>query len=132
MKNVYNNKIKNIPQKKRKKKKKEETLSKKYARQGHAKESEKKVLTYLTRSGQLGKFAIQPIPTHSHKLPRRTLIGVGKTGYQPNHSVSSLKVIPILQAPPNSIQEVNIVMAEAEAIQLIKVPHTADYPIKVG
>ena len=32
MKNVYNNKIKNIPQKKTKKKKKEETLSKKYAR----------------------------------------------------------------------------------------------------
>ena len=31
MKNVYNNKIKNIP-KKKKKKKKEETLSKKYAR----------------------------------------------------------------------------------------------------
>ena len=31
MKNVYNNKIKNIPQKK-KRKKKEETLSKKYAR----------------------------------------------------------------------------------------------------
>ena len=30
MKNVYNNKIKNIPKKKRKKK--EETLSKKYAR----------------------------------------------------------------------------------------------------
>ena len=30
MKNVYNNKIKNIP--KKKKKKKEETLSKKYAR----------------------------------------------------------------------------------------------------
>ena len=30
MKNVYNNKIKNIP-KKKKKKKKEETLSKKYA-----------------------------------------------------------------------------------------------------
>ena len=50
MKNVYNNKIKNIPKKKRKKNE-EETLSKKYARQGHAKESEKKVLTYLTRSG---------------------------------------------------------------------------------
>ena len=43
MKNVFNNNIKNIPNKKKKKKKKrkEETLSKKYARQGHAKESEK-------------------------------------------------------------------------------------------
>ena len=32
MKNVYNNKIKNKPQKKKRIKKKEETLSKKYAR----------------------------------------------------------------------------------------------------
>ena len=32
MKNVYNNKIKNIPKKKKKNKKEEETLSKKYAR----------------------------------------------------------------------------------------------------
>lgn len=49
------------------------------------------------------KFAIQPIPTYPHKLPRKVPIGVRKTGYQPNHSISSLKVIFVLQAPPNSI-----------------------------
>ena len=76
----------------------------------------KKVLTYLTRRGRAGKFAIQPIPAHSHKLLHRVPIGVEKIGYQPNHSVSGLKVIPMLQFPPNSILEVIIVVGEAEAI----------------
>ena len=63
----------------------------------------KKVSTYLTRRGQAGKFAIQPITAHSHKLLHKVPIGVEKIEYQPNHSVSGLKVIPVLQAPPNSI-----------------------------
>ena len=63
----------------------------------------KKEPTYLTMKGRAGKFAIQPIPVHSHKLLPRVPIGVRKIGYQLNHSVLGLKVIPMLQAPLNSI-----------------------------
>lgn len=57
---------------------KEEKLKQKCALWGHTKESRRKILTYLSRRGWVGEFAVEPIHAHSYKLPHRVPIRVGE------------------------------------------------------
>ena len=101
-KNTYGNRKRpNVWKKKKKRQQQQkereikENLKWKCILQGYTKELEKKVPTYLVERGRISEFFVEPVPAHSHELPRRVPIGIGETRYQPNHGILGLKVIPV-------------------------------------
>lgn len=63
----------------------------------------KESIDLSSEESRASQLTIQLIPSHPHMLPHQVPIGVGEAGYQPNHCVLGLKVIPKLQTPPNGI-----------------------------
>ena len=83
----------------------------------HDKDGVKKKGTDLSDEERLGRTVRHS--TNScllSQIPCRVPIGIREAGYQSNHNVSGLKVILVLPAPPNSIQEANIMMGKTDAI----------------